>query len=73
MGGAAALLANLEGNKSQPLTLTNNEMPQSRQATAKWDIVEAFSGVKQTGVTLPATVTVDPHDVTLWVMTPASE
>merc|ERR1719162_340840 len=42
-GGAAVVLANLEGNMSQPLTLTNDEMPSSRQATSTWDIIEAFS------------------------------
>jgi len=69
-GGAAAVLANLEPSKPQVLTLTSAEMPASRAATTHWDITEAFTGAKQTGVTLPATVTVGPHDVALWVLTP---
>ena len=70
--GAAAVLANLEGNRSQLLTLTNDEMPPSRQAVPKWDIAEAFSGSKMAGVVLPAQVKVAPHDVAMWVLTPAA-
>jgi alpha-galactosidase len=69
---AAAVLANLQGNTSQPLTLTNDEMPPSRQAVSKWDILEAFSGKKMAGVVLPVTTSVAPHDVAMWVLTPAA-
>ena len=74
-GGAAAVLANLEGKGEQSITLTRDEMPASRVSRAagrmaKWDIVEAFSGKKQAGVTLPLTATVGPHDVAMWVMSP---
>jgi hypothetical protein len=71
-GGAAVVLANLE-NASKPITLTNDEMPPSRQdALHGWDIFEAFSGTKLTGVALPQTVTVGAHDVAMWTLTPAA-
>merc|ERR1712176_1443624 len=44
-GGVAAVLANLEGNRSQVLNLTKDDVPASRQHTEKWNIVEAFSGI----------------------------
>jgi hypothetical protein len=73
-GKAAVVLANLEGNRSQPLTLTDAEMPPTRRgdAGAKWDVVEAFSGATKSAVVLPTTVLVPPHDVAMWVLTPAS-
>jgi alpha-galactosidase len=70
--GAAAVLANLDGNRSKVLTLTNAEMPPSRRSVSKWDITEAFSGAKMLGVALPQTATVAPHDVAMWVLTPAT-
>tara|TARA_B110000208_G_scaffold184375_1_gene238192 strand:- start:180 stop:1181 length:1002 start_codon:yes stop_codon:yes gene_type:complete len=66
--GAAALLANLDGNASRAITFEQADLPASRTATAKWDIVEAFTGSKVSGVVLPHTVTVPPHDVAMWVM-----
>lgn len=70
-GGAAAALCNLNGNGTQPITLTTLEMPSTRNTVGqKWDIVEAFTGAKQAGVVLPRTVVVGPHDVALWVLTP---
>lgn len=71
-GGVAAVLANLDGNQSQTLTLSPDELPPSRRATAKWDLAEAYSGVTKSDVTLPATAVVGPHDVTMWVLTPAA-
>lgn len=72
-GGAAAVLANLEGNATQALALSDDDLPPSRQAAgATWDIAEAFSGEKRAGVTLPTTWTVAPHDVAMLVLTPAS-
>ena len=69
--GAAAVLANLNGNASQKITLTAGELPTSRQSVRTWDITEAFTGAKMAGVTLPATATVGPHDVAMWILTPA--
>ncbi len=71
-GGAAAVLANLDGNASRPLTLKTSDLPASRAATSKWNIVEAFGGASMTGVQLPKTVTVPPHDVVMWVLTASS-
>ena len=59
-GGAAAVLANLNGNGTQRITLTQSEMPTSRQTAGAWDIVEAFTGATRSGVALPATVAVGP-------------
>jgi len=71
-GGAAVVLANLEGNRSQPLTLSKDEMPPSRAGTAVWDVAEAFSGATMKSVTLPlAWPAVAPHDVAMLVLTPA--
>ena len=69
-GKAAVVLANLDGNRSQPLTLTGAEMPPDRRGDA-WDVVEAFSGATKSAVVLPTTVLVPPHDVAMWVLTPA--
>ena len=77
-GRAAVVLANLEGNRTQALELSAAEMPPSRRnaalgaAAARWDVLEAFSGERRAGVTLPATATVAPHDVALWIMTPST-
>lgn len=70
--GAAALLANLDGNASRAITFEEADLPANRTATAKWDIVEAFTGVKVSGVELPHTATVPPHDVAMWVMSPSA-
>ena len=72
MNGAAAVLANLNSNASQKVTLTTAELPSGRQSVQKWDIIEAFTGAKMAGVTLPATATVGPHDVAMWILTPAA-
>lgn len=86
-GRAAVVLANLDGNRSQPLTLTSDMMPAAPQgdagvhdhhgaepeAPAQWVIQEAFGGKKREGVTLPATAVVPPHDVAMWVLTPVTE
>lgn len=70
-GRAAAVLANLEPAHAQTLTLTTEDLPHSRATVAKWDVEEAFSGKVRRGVTLPATVSVPPHDVAMWVLTPS--
>jgi len=71
-GGAAAVLANLEGNRTQSLTLSSDEMPPSRASTTKWDVAEAFTGREMKGVTLPLTwPAIGPHDVAMLVLTPA--
>jgi alpha-galactosidase len=70
-GGAAVVLANLDGNASQAITLTNNEMPSSRRGNAKWDITEAFTGTVMPGVVLPKETTVGRHDIAMWVLRPA--
>eukprot|EP00037_Helgoeca_nana_P033853 m.419673 g.419673 ORF g.419673 m.419673 type:complete len:451 (-) comp31717_c0_seq1:89-1441(-) len=70
-GGAAVVLANLDGNASQVITLTNNEMPSSRRGNAKWDITEAFTGTVMPGVVLPKETTVGRHDIAMWVLRPA--
>ena len=69
-GGAAAVLANLEPSRAQNITLSATHLPRSRGAPARWDLTEAFSGERRVGVTLPATATVAPHDVAMWVLTP---
>jgi alpha-galactosidase len=74
-GGVAAVLANLNGT-AQALTLTSADLPASRSAdaaAAKWDITEAFTGKALSAVALPQTVTVGPHDVAMWILTPAAE
>jgi hypothetical protein len=80
-GGATAALLNLE-TTPQKITLSDTELPPSRvpqpegsrldSSAATWTIKEAFSGkVQCTGCSLPQAVEVAPHDVALWVLTPA--
>ena len=71
-GRAAAVLANLEPAHAQTLTLATEDLPRSRAMVAKWDVEEAFSGKVRRGVNLPETVSVPPHDVAMWVLTPSS-
>ena len=67
----AAVLANLN-MENQSLTFTEAALPPNAgNAGGKWDIKDAFSGAKHSGVTLPHTVMVGPRDVALWTMSPA--
>ena len=70
--GAAAVLANLDGNASRKIPLPAAELPSSRQAVSKWDVVEAFTGATMPGITLPVSATVGPHDVAMWMLTPTA-
>lgn len=72
-GRAAIVLANLEPGHSQPLTLTEEDMPPSRRAVLAWDVHEAFSGKFRKALSLPTTVVVPPHDVAMWVLTPSPQ
>ena len=77
-GRVAVVLANLDGNSTQSITLTNDEMPPHNRVGGEgqgggWDIVEAFTGKATKTVHLPQTATVGPHDVVLWTLTPALE
>ena len=77
-GGAAAVLANLE-TTPQAITLDSGELPEHRQAEAgsgagQWSIAEAFTGkVHCSSCALPQTATVGPHDVAMWVLSPAGQ
>ena len=76
-GRVAVVLANLDGNSTQSITLTNDEMPPHNRVGegqgGGWDIVEAFTGKATSNKYLPQTATVAPHDVVLWTLTPALE
>ena len=73
-GGVAAVLANLEGSKTQSLSLTQDELPPSRRSSSNslWDVEEAFSGTTKKGVSLPLEWSVGPHDAAMLVLKPAS-
>ena len=68
--GAVAVLANLN-NVTQVLTLSNSVMPPTRSGTKTWNILEAFSGKKLLGASLPLNFTVGPRDVAMLVLSTA--